>query len=191
MQLPCAGCVHRKILKLFRSLGQFVAKALLDSRIIDVPLSMLFVSQMLGRNLKPSLQLVSLIDPALARSLQSLQDFVVEKKRIYSLNLPSKEREVALKNIEVRGSTLENMCLDFGLVGYAEVELKVRELGHSTCFLSTVLYDSMRQWVNRVLTVHVMSCLIFAGRRWRHPSDDLQCGRVHYVDGGHDSGPWH
>ncbi|KAK3805542.1 MAG: putative ubiquitin-protein ligase Ufd4 [Benniella sp.] len=112
------------ILKLFRSLGQFVAKALLDSRIIDVPLSMLFVSQMLGRNLKPSLQLVSLIDPVLARSLQSLQEFVVEKKRIYSLNLPSKEREVALKNIEVRGSTLENMCLDFGLVGYAEVELK-------------------------------------------------------------------
>ncbi|KAG0230372.1 Ubiquitin fusion degradation protein 4 [Mortierella sp. GBA43] len=115
---------EEKILKLFRSLGQFIAKAMLDSRIIDVPLSTLFVSQMLGRNLKPRLQLVSHIDPDLARSLQKLQEFVTEKKRVYSLNLPSKEREIALKNIELHGSTLEDMDLDFTLVGYPEIELK-------------------------------------------------------------------
>ncbi|KAF9908784.1 Ubiquitin fusion degradation protein 4 [Linnemannia zychae] len=115
---------HRKILKLFKSLGQFIAKAMLDSRIIDVPLSALFVSQILGRNLKPRLQLVASIDPVLARSLQSLQAYVVEKKRIYGLNLPSKERESALKNIELRGAKLDDMGLDFTLVGYPEIELK-------------------------------------------------------------------
>ncbi|KAF9135241.1 Ubiquitin fusion degradation protein 4 [Mortierella sp. 14UC] len=116
---------HRKILKLFKSLGQFIAKAMLDSRIIDVPLSALFVSQLLGRSLKPRLQLVASIDPVLARSLQSLQAYVVEKKRIYGLNLPSKERESALKNIELQGAKLDDMGLDFTLVGYPEIELKV------------------------------------------------------------------
>ncbi|KAF9340444.1 Ubiquitin fusion degradation protein 4 [Linnemannia elongata] len=115
---------HRKILKLFKSLGQFIAKAMLDSRIIDVPLSALFVSQLLGRNLKPRLQLVASIDPVLARSLQSLQAYVAEKKRIYGLNLPSKERESALKNIELQGAKLDDMGLDFTLVGYPEIELK-------------------------------------------------------------------
>ncbi|KAF9149234.1 Ubiquitin fusion degradation protein 4 [Linnemannia schmuckeri] len=115
---------HRKILKLFKSLGQFIAKAMLDSRIIDVPLSALFVSQLLGRNLKPRLQLVASIDPVLTRSLQSLQAYVVEKKRIYGLNLPSKERESTLKNIELQGAKLDDMGLDFTLVGYPEIELK-------------------------------------------------------------------
>ncbi|KAF9361495.1 Ubiquitin fusion degradation protein 4 [Mortierella sp. AD094] len=115
---------EKKILKLFRSLGQFIAKAMLDSRIIDVPLSTLFVSQLLGRNREPHLQLVSTIDPVLARSLQSLQAFVTEKKRIYGLKLPSKERESALKNIELHGSKLDDLSLDFTLAGYPEIELK-------------------------------------------------------------------
>ncbi|KAF9202177.1 Ubiquitin fusion degradation protein 4 [Haplosporangium sp. Z 27] len=97
---------EKKILKLFRSLGQFIAKAMLDSRIIDVPLSTLFVN------------------PVLARSLQSLQAFVTEKKRIYGQKLPSKERESALMNIELHGSKLEDMSLDFTLAGYPEIELK-------------------------------------------------------------------
>ncbi|KAF9957248.1 Ubiquitin fusion degradation protein 4 [Mortierella alpina] len=115
---------EKKILKLFRSLGQFIAKAMLDSRIIDVPLSALFVSQLLGRSRKPRLQLVASIDPVLAQSLRSLQMFVVEKKRVYGMNLPSKEREVALKNIELDGSRLEDMSLDFTLPGYSRIDLK-------------------------------------------------------------------
>ncbi|KAF9276611.1 Ubiquitin fusion degradation protein 4 [Mortierella alpina] len=115
---------EKKILKLFRSLGQFIAKAMLDSRIIDVPLSALFVSQLLGRSRKPRLQLVASIDPVLAQSLRSLQSFVVGKKRVYGMNLPSKEREMALRNIELDGSRLEDMSLDFTLPGYSRIDLK-------------------------------------------------------------------
>lgn len=122
-------------MKLFKSLGQFIAKAMLDSRIIDVPLSALFVSQLLGRNLKPRLQLVASIDPVLARSLQSLQAYVAEKKRIYGLNLPSKERESALKNIELQGAKLDDMGLDFTLVGYPEIELKVSQTCSVGCYM--------------------------------------------------------
>ncbi|KAG0213076.1 Ubiquitin fusion degradation protein 4 [Mortierella sp. GBA30] len=114
----------KKILKLFKSLGKFIAKAMLDSRIIDVPLSALLVDQLLGRSCKPRLQLISTIDPVLARSLQSLQSFVVEKKRVYSMNLPSRERENALKSIELEGSRLEDMSLDFTLPGYPRIELR-------------------------------------------------------------------
>lgn len=98
---------------------------MLDSRIIDVPLSGLFVGRLLGRHQEPHLSLVSMIDPVLAKSLQSLQIFVSEKKRIYALNLPNKERESALTNIECRGAKLDDMSLDFTLPGYPEIELKV------------------------------------------------------------------
>lgn len=90
-----------------------------------MPLSGLFVSHLLGRHQEPHLSLVSMIDPVLAKSLQSLQIFVSEKKRIYALNLPNKERESALTSIECHGAKLDDMSLDFTLPGYPEIELKV------------------------------------------------------------------
>ncbi|KAG0093950.1 Ubiquitin fusion degradation protein 4 [Podila epicladia] len=113
-----------KILNLFKSLGQFIAKAMLDSRIIDVPLSGLLVSRLLGRHQESHLSLVFMIDPVLAKSLESLQTFVSEKKKIYALNLPNKERESALTSIECQGAKLDDMSLDFTLPGYPEIELK-------------------------------------------------------------------
>ncbi|KAF9419129.1 Ubiquitin fusion degradation protein 4 [Podila epigama] len=114
-----------KILNLFRSLGQFIAKAMLDSRIIDVPLSGLFVSRLLGHHKEVNLSTMAMIDPVLAKSLQTLQGYVAEKKRVYALNLPSKKREKALISIELQGAKLEDMSLDFTLPGYPDIELKV------------------------------------------------------------------
>src|SRR4051812_32812095 len=40
----------KKILNLFKVLGQFVGKALLDSRIIDIPFNPLFIEKVLGND---------------------------------------------------------------------------------------------------------------------------------------------
>ncbi|KAG0237129.1 Ubiquitin fusion degradation protein 4 [Actinomortierella wolfii] len=114
----------RKILQLFRAMGQFVAKAMLDSRIIDISFNTMFISKLLNRVKGSGLQLVEQVDPVLAKSFSILMEYVTEKKRIYGLNLPSKEREAALKAIRFNNASLEDMSLDFTLPGYPDIELK-------------------------------------------------------------------
>ena len=45
----------KKTVKLFKALGTFVAKSLLDSRIIDIPLSLAFFELVLIPDVKPSI----------------------------------------------------------------------------------------------------------------------------------------
>lgn len=48
----------KKIMNLFKVLGQFVGKALLDSRIIDIPFNTLFIEKVLGNDKAASLALI-------------------------------------------------------------------------------------------------------------------------------------
>ena len=84
-------------LQLFYSLGQFVAKSLLDTRIIDIHFSPLFLSAVLGVEPPATLAALSFVDPSLARSLALMPTMPAEQ--------------------------LETMALDFTLPGAAHVEL--------------------------------------------------------------------
>lgn len=68
-----ADHLDEKARKLFGTLGQFVAKSLLDGRIIDVPLHPVFMRAVQGRSLPRELSTLAQVDAALARSLASLQ----------------------------------------------------------------------------------------------------------------------
>ena len=60
----------------------------------------------------------------MARSLQHLQDFLTAKDAIASDDsLSSSEREAAIKAIEIDGSSVADLALDFTLPG-TEIELK-------------------------------------------------------------------
>lgn len=65
---------HSRILHMFKIVGIFVAKALLDSRIIDCNFNKVFMKSVLGQHIDLSLDSLSLVDPAHARSLRSLQE---------------------------------------------------------------------------------------------------------------------
>ncbi|WFD33071.1 HECT-type E3 ubiquitin transferase [Malassezia sp. CBS 17886] len=69
---PAPGADERQA-ALFRTLGQFVAKALLDARIVDLPLSPHFLHAVLGREVRRDLGTLACIDPALAQSLRALR----------------------------------------------------------------------------------------------------------------------
>ncbi|CEG68858.1 hypothetical protein RMATCC62417_05031 [Rhizopus microsporus] len=73
----------KKVIQLFRTLGQFVAKAMLDFRIIDIRFSPAFFKVVLD-NVKPSHELLMEIDPVLAKSLNLLQSFIDKKNAIYA-----------------------------------------------------------------------------------------------------------
>ncbi|CAD6911793.1 unnamed protein product [Tilletia controversa] len=86
---------HR--LAVFKTLGQFVAKALLDSRIIDCNFSPVFMKAVLNANIPVTIASLRTVDPALARSMDQL--------------------------LEMDAEMLASMSLDFTLPGHPGVEL--------------------------------------------------------------------
>jgi E3 ubiquitin-protein ligase TRIP12 len=67
----------------------FAARALLDSRIIDVNFNKVFLKMLLGRTVKKTISTLKMIDLPLARSLERLQHYVDAKKEIETLSLVS------------------------------------------------------------------------------------------------------
>ncbi|ORY01005.1 hypothetical protein K493DRAFT_210243 [Basidiobolus meristosporus CBS 931.73] len=113
-----------KILNLFKAMGKFVAKALIDSRIIDLPFNPIFIKTLLNpaEDIK-NLRSVMHIDSVLGNSLKIIKHFVREKQRIMRNSaLNEAERQEALNSLRHNGVSLDDLCLDFTLPGYPEIE---------------------------------------------------------------------
>ncbi|GME81461.1 unnamed protein product [Ambrosiozyma monospora] len=114
---------YEKIIHGFSVLGKFVARSLLDSRIIDFNFNPLFfqLSSELQNGIPLStrrsalIERLKLVDPALANSLIHLSKY--ESK--YP-GLTPEERE----RVEVDGCKLSDLSLNFVLPGYPEVRIK-------------------------------------------------------------------
>ncbi|KAI3626750.1 UFD4 [Malassezia furfur] len=114
-----------KATALFTTLGQLVAKALLDARLIDVPLHPVFWRQLLGQRVADTAALAH-IDPAVARSLAALQA------------LPSAELD-ALELAYALPSTDALLRADTPLVTHANVDAYVRDVAHATLAIDGAL----------------------------------------------------
>ncbi|KAI8337685.1 hypothetical protein BC941DRAFT_425909 [Chlamydoabsidia padenii] len=114
----------KKTIQLFKSLGQFVAKSMLDFRIIDIPFNAAFFKLLLFSDTS-SVEIIKEVDPVLGKSISHLQEYV-DKKRSIELDkgLTSKERAVLIGNIEVNGAKIQDLCLDFTLPGRPDIDLK-------------------------------------------------------------------
>ncbi|RKP06495.1 hypothetical protein THASP1DRAFT_18424 [Thamnocephalis sphaerospora] len=110
----------RATLFYFRFMGQFVARALIDSRIIDLPLSPL-ICEYATRHLPflTSTRTSKQIDPSLASSLLVLHKFAQRKTDLYRRKDETMATELAELNAAV-----QDLCLDFTLPGYPDVLLK-------------------------------------------------------------------
>ncbi|KAH7312186.1 hypothetical protein B0I35DRAFT_356829 [Stachybotrys elegans] len=115
-----------RILHLFRMLGKFVARSMIDSRIIDIHFNPIFfrIGDTTGTGVKPSLGAVKVVDPGLARSLKAIKKFATAKKEIDEDPLRTPAQKVAdTGNIAIDNVRLEDLCLDFTLPGYPSIEL--------------------------------------------------------------------
>jgi E3 ubiquitin-protein ligase TRIP12 len=120
--------MFRRKLRLYRLLGQFVARSLLDSRIIDVSFNKIFLKLILGDHVPLAVTSIKVIDPALGSSLATLQKFVEMKREVEeTADITSEEKAEKITKLDVKGVTLEDMCLDFTVPGYDDLELKVWE----------------------------------------------------------------
>ncbi|KAI9001795.1 Trip12 protein [Hyaloraphidium curvatum] len=132
----------KRLLNLFRNLGTFVAKSLLDARMVDIPFNNVFLRLILkgcfsmasasdedaARDSEQQrvrgLHYLKHIDPALTQSLLHLQKYVHQKRAIESRrDLSADEILDQINAIKVDGAHVEDLCLDFSLPGYPDIEL--------------------------------------------------------------------
>lgn len=115
----------KKQLNIFKILGKFVARSMLDSRIIDISFNPAFfrIADTLS-SVAPSLGTVKAVDEDLAKSLIMLKQFVKAKKNIKKdQNLSEQQKATAIQQIEVDGVRVDDLSLDFTLPGYPSIEL--------------------------------------------------------------------
>lgn len=137
----------KRVLHLFKMLGKFVARSMLDSRIIDVSFNPTFFRIGDGTAaVTPSLGAVKSVDSDLAKALKLLKLFANARKKIdENGNLNPAQKVQAIQDIEIDGAHVEDLGLDFTLPGYPTIELTER--GADT----SVTIDNVSLYVDKVL----------------------------------------
>ncbi|KAH7066506.1 hypothetical protein FB567DRAFT_261752 [Paraphoma chrysanthemicola] len=134
-------------LELFKVLGKFVARSMMDSRIIDVSFNPTFFR--VGDSnttVVPSLGAIKSVDQDLAKSLSLVKQFADAKKLVdEDSTLTAADRTTALHNITVQDCRVEDLALDFTLPGYSAIELIAN--GAET----SVTIDNVDTYVEKVL----------------------------------------
>nr|CAD1817569.1 unnamed protein product [Ananas comosus var. bracteatus] len=112
--------VHfQDVIKRFSLLGQIVAKAIKDGRILDIPFSRAFYKIILEQEL--SIYDIQSFDPELGRTLIEFQALIRRRRILESV---SKENYNGPSDLCYRDNTrIEDLCIDFTLPGYSDYVL--------------------------------------------------------------------
>jgi len=146
------GEAGKKLGLLFKTLGKFVARSMLDSRIIDITFSPTFFKVGGITTAVPSIGLLRTVDQDLARSLSQLQKVVKAKAKIeLDSSITTEEKTRAIRDLNIHGAKVEDLALDFTLPGYPEIEL----LPNGSNI--TVTMDNVHQYIDRVLDLSLGS----------------------------------
>ncbi|XP_076844907.1 E3 ubiquitin-protein ligase TRIP12 isoform X2 [Brachyhypopomus gauderio] len=145
-----------KIKMKFRFLGKLMAKAIMDFRLLDLPLGLPFYKWMLRNESSiGSYDLVN-IDPGVAKSIQHLEDIIRQKKRLEQDQSHTRETlQQALESLNMNGCSVEDLGLDFTLPGFPNIELKKGgkdvpvTIHNLEEYLRLVVYWTMNEGVSR------------------------------------------
>ncbi|CAN1274896.1 E3 ubiquitin-protein ligase UPL4 [Linum perenne] len=135
-----------EVSKKFVLLGQFVAKALQDGRVLDLPFSKAFYKLILDQEL--NICDIPSFDPELGRTLLEFQALVKRKKLLES---GVGDNSSAHFDACFRNTRIEDLCLDFTLPGYPDYALDANE--HS----KMVTIENLEEYVTRVVDATVCS----------------------------------
>ena len=140
-----SGGVPARTLQIFTFMGKFIAKAMIDCRLVDLPFAPTFYRQMLGQEL--SIADVDELRPHLGRNLRRLRELA--RKRTLILESGGEPAQVAkqLDALQLDGCDVANLGLNFTLPGQPEMELKP---GGSDI---DVTLDNVGEYVQRCLDV--------------------------------------
>lgn len=121
----CKSSHRTKIKNKFQFLGKFMAKAVLDNRMIDLPFSQPFYQWLLGEEASFDVGDMKGIDPEIANTVTHLQGIVHKKSRLEAdRGLSPQEKQEQISQLSMDGCPIEDLGLDFTLPGYPNIELR-------------------------------------------------------------------
>ena len=115
----------KRKLHLFKMLGKFIARSMLDSRIIDLSFNPTFFRITNHQTAMPiSLGLLKSVDSHLAKSLRLLKQFATAKRQIdENMDLSDAEKAETVAGYTIDGVHIDTLGLDFVLPGDSTMEL--------------------------------------------------------------------
>ena len=118
-----------KLCSKFQFLGKFLARAIMDFRILDIPFCQILYKWLLNQEGTLDLGDLAAVDPVLAQSLTQLQQVVQRKRQLEqdSSHTPD-SRQLAVESLTLDGTPIEDLGLSFALPGHPDIELKVQTL---------------------------------------------------------------
>ncbi|KAF7308316.1 Ubiquitin-protein ligase [Mycena chlorophos] len=153
----------QKRTQIFRVVGQFVAKAMLDSRIIDLSLNKIFLI-VLGEEVPLTIATLQLIDVSLAKSLETIQGIVAA-----TAETDKAKRKTAL----IENVSIDDLGLDFTIPGY---DIELRPGGRDVA----VTADNVDKYIHEVIDAIVGNGAQLQAKAFREgfskvfPISDLQ-----------------
>uniref|UniRef100_A0A1A9WS13 E3 ubiquitin-protein ligase n=1 Tax=Glossina brevipalpis TaxID=37001 RepID=A0A1A9WS13_9MUSC len=119
-KLPQVSRVKSK----FKFLGKFMAKAVMDSRMLDLPFSIPFYRWLLNEESYVGLSDLARVAPEVQCTLVRLQDVVHQRDTVLAdSNLDAMEKTEKVESLDLDGCPISDLGLDFVLPGHANIEL--------------------------------------------------------------------
>ncbi|CAK9822921.1 E3 ubiquitin-protein ligase TRIP12 [Anthophora retusa] len=109
----------------FKFLGKFMAKAIYDSRMLDLPFSLTFYRWLLGEEHTLTLGDLAHVCPDVHRTLSRLQEIVRQKEAIEKDQILRPHEKIQLiDSLNLDGCPISDLGLVFELPGYENIELR-------------------------------------------------------------------
>lgn len=122
-----------KLCSKFQFLGKFLARAIMDFRILDIPFCQILYKWLLNQEGTLDLGDLAAVDPVLAQSLTQLQQVVQRKRQLeQDTSHTPDSRQLAVESLTLDGTPIEDLGLSFALPGHPDIELKVQTLNNKT-----------------------------------------------------------
>ncbi|KAH8418457.1 hypothetical protein KR009_004362 [Drosophila setifemur] len=108
----------------FKFLGKFMAKAVMDSRMLDLPFSLPFYRWLVSEEHSIGLADLMRVAPEVQNTLVRLQDLVRQREYILTdPNIDAMEKTEKIEQLDLDSCPVSDLGLDFVLPGHAHIEL--------------------------------------------------------------------
>lgn len=155
----------------FWLMGRLVAKALMDKKQLDLPLSPTFWKLILREPL--DMYDLAKVDKQLAKTLLDLQEVVNKRRCIMTQsNLSREQKERHLSMLNFKGLQVQDLALTFTLPGYDSIELKSE--GKNTAVTLETLEDYINLVAQYTLSQHIQAEAFRSGMEKLLPVDRLK-----------------
>lgn len=109
----------------FKFLGKFMAKAVMDSRMLDLPYSIPFYRWLLAEENSLGLPDLDQVAPEVQGTLLRLNEMVKQRDQVQAdPNLDAMEKTEKIESLDLDGCPIADLGLDFVLPGHPNIELR-------------------------------------------------------------------